>query len=194
METCIQARNSTRHARIEAERPHLRALLTRPCRCIGSPMQSSRERARCASSNTDRMSAAVTLARRHRRARLQRRARRGHGTSGGRDAHRIGYRHIVHALVRKPGAEPHDRLCRRYGELRGESSIGFQHFSVYSETRFTPYALVNVRAGLRIDPWTANLYANNATNRPGVLSGGTFPLTEVNYLTPRTRISLSRTF
>jgi iron complex outermembrane receptor protein len=34
------------------------------------------------------------------------------------------------------------------------------------------YAKTDLRAGMKHDSWTVNLYANNAANRRGVISGG----------------------
>jgi iron complex outermembrane receptor protein len=59
------------------------------------------------------------------------------------------------------------------------------------------YAKTDLRAGVKHDSWTANLYVNNLTNRRGLISGdnqNTFPNYRF-YITPRTiGLSLARTF
>jgi iron complex outermembrane recepter protein len=50
------------------------------------------------------------------------------------------------------------------------------------------YARTDLRAGLRFDTWTVNLFANNVTDRRGVLQGGIgyFPSFAFQYIEPRT--------
>ena len=53
---------------------------------------------------------------------------------------------------------------------------------------YAPYARADVLSGVRFDSWTANLYANNVTDRRGVLGGGIgmFPPFSYNIIQPRT--------
>jgi len=53
---------------------------------------------------------------------------------------------------------------------------------------FPGYARTDLRAGVKYDSWTVNLYANNVTDRRGVLNGGLGSLypNEFNYIVPRT--------
>jgi len=48
------------------------------------------------------------------------------------------------------------------------------------------YAKADLRAGLKYDTWTLNLYVNNATDRRGVLNGGYFPPYSFQIIQPRT--------
>jgi outer membrane receptor protein involved in Fe transport len=59
------------------------------------------------------------------------------------------------------------------------------------------YAKTDLHAGLRYHAWTANLYADNVTNRRGVLNGGLGTALPANfyYIQPRTvGVLLSWTF
>ena len=59
------------------------------------------------------------------------------------------------------------------------------------------YVRTDVRAGVKFDSWTANVYANNVTDRRGVISGGlgTGIPEAFYYIVPRTiGISVARTF
>jgi iron complex outermembrane receptor protein len=60
------------------------------------------------------------------------------------------------------------------------------------------YAKVDLRGGVKIDPWTVSLYVNNATDRRGILYGGlgTVPNpAEFEYIQPRTvGMNVSRSF
>ena len=112
LEACVQARNATRHARIEEERAHLRALPVRPLPAYRESYATvSRASAvrilKHSYSVSSRLIGCQLRVRLHadvveldykgeRVALMERRV--------GRDAHRIDYRHIIHALVRKPGA------------------------------------------------------------------------------------------
>ena len=53
---------------------------------------------------------------------------------------------------------------------------------------YAPYARADLLSGVRFDSWTANLYANNVTDRRGVLGGGIgmFPPFSYNIIQPRT--------
>jgi iron complex outermembrane recepter protein len=60
-----------------------------------------------------------------------------------------------------------------------------------------PYARTDLRAGLKYDLWTANLYANNVADRRGVISGGLGEGLPTHFfeIQPRTiGISVTRTF
>ncbi len=62
---------------------------------------------------------------------------------------------------------------------------------------YPAYTRVDVRAGARFDSWQVNLYANNVTDRRGLLGGGVgnFPPYAFIYIQPRSMgISVSRTF
>jgi iron complex outermembrane recepter protein len=68
-----------------------------------------------------------------------------------------------------------------------------------TETRqyLASYVRTDLHAGLKYDLWTANLYANNVTDRRGVISGGlgTGLPQAFYYIVPRTiGISIARTF
>lgn len=79
------------------------------------------------------------------------------------------------------------------GDRLGEFTAQYaprQDLPAYSQTDFN--------AGIRSDPWTLNLYVNNATDRRGLLYGGlgspSAPY-EFNYINPRTiGLSVERTF
>jgi iron complex outermembrane receptor protein len=62
---------------------------------------------------------------------------------------------------------------------------------------FPAYAQTDLRAGVRVDSWTVNLFANNIADKRGVLTGGlgtTFPYA-FTYIQPRTLgLSASKTF
>ncbi len=62
---------------------------------------------------------------------------------------------------------------------------------------YPSYVKVDLRAGIEAGPWSANIYANNLTNRRGVLTGGAaslFPYS-FRYLSPRrVGLSVARTF
>jgi hypothetical protein len=115
LETCVEARNATRNARIDEERAHLRALPARP---LPAYRESYVTVSRASAVRVLRHSYSVSsrLIGRQLRVRLhadiveldykgeciavmERRV--------GRDTHRIDYRHIIHTLVRKPGAFRH---------------------------------------------------------------------------------------
>jgi transposase len=112
LESCVQGRNATRQARIEEERAHLRALPVRPLPAYRESYATvSRASAvrilKHSYSVSSRLIGCQLRVRLHadiveldykgeRVAVMERRV--------GHDAHRIDYRHIIHALVRKPGA------------------------------------------------------------------------------------------
>jgi hypothetical protein len=112
LETCVEARNATRSSRIEEERVHLRALPARPLPAYReSYVTVSRASAvrvlKHSYSVSSRLIGHQVRVRLHadiveldykgeRIAVMERRV--------GRDTHRIDYRHIIHTLVRKPGA------------------------------------------------------------------------------------------
>jgi transposase len=112
LESCVQARNATRHARIEEERAQLRAL---PVRALPAYRESYATVSRASAVRVLKHSYSVSS----RLIGCQLRVRlhadiveldyKGERVATmerlvGRDAHRIDYRHIIHALVRKPGA------------------------------------------------------------------------------------------
>jgi outer membrane receptor protein involved in Fe transport len=71
------------------------------------------------------------------------------------------------------------------------------NFQALTRQDFPAYAQTNIRAGLRYEPWVANLFVTNVTDRRGVLSGGLDRLNPAvfNYIQPRTYgVSLLRTF
>ena len=79
------------------------------------------------------------------------------------------------------------------GERQGEFASGFgQGRQIYPS-----YTTVDLLAGARFDSWTANLYANNVSDKRGVLAGGLGTLNSFSftYIQPRTiGLSLSRSF
>jgi transposase len=112
LETCIQARNATRHARIEEERGQLRALPTRP---LPAYRESYATVSRASAVRVLKHSYSVSsrLIGCQLRVRLHADVVELHYKGErvalmerliGRDPHRIDYRHIIHSLVRKPGA------------------------------------------------------------------------------------------
>jgi transposase len=112
LETCVQARNATRHARIEEERRHLRALPVRPLPAYRESYATvSRASAvrilKHSYSVSSRLIGCQLRVRLH--ADIVELDYKGERVAVmerlvGRDAHRIDYRHIIHTLVRKPGA------------------------------------------------------------------------------------------
>ena len=62
---------------------------------------------------------------------------------------------------------------------------------------YAPYAKTDLRAGVHYRDWTVNLFADNITDRRGVLSGGIgdFPTSAFKYVQPRTvGVSIARKF
>jgi transposase len=112
LESCVEARNATRHARIEEERAHLRALPVRPLPAYRESYATvSRASAvrilKHSYSVCSRLIGARLRVRLH--ADIVELDYKGERVAVmerlvGRDAHRIDYRHIIHTLVRKPGA------------------------------------------------------------------------------------------
>jgi transposase len=112
LESCVQARNATRQARIEEERTHLRALPVRPLPAYRESYATvSRASAvrilKHSYSVSSRLIGCQLRVRLH--ADIVELDYKGERVAlmerlVGRDAHRIDYRHIIHALVRKPGA------------------------------------------------------------------------------------------
>ena len=112
LDTCIQTRNATRHARVEEERGHLRPLPTRP---LPAYRESYATVSRASAVRVLKHSYSVSsrLIGCQLRVRLHADVVELHYKGErvalmerliGRDPHRIDYRHIIHALVRKPGA------------------------------------------------------------------------------------------
>jgi transposase len=112
LESCIQARNATREVRIEEERGHLRAL---PVRALPAYRESYATVSRASAVRVLKHSYSVSS----RLIGCQLRVRlhadiveldyKGERVAVmerliGSDTHRIDYRHIIHTLVRKPGA------------------------------------------------------------------------------------------
>jgi transposase len=140
LETCVQARNATRQARIEEERAHLRALPVRPLPAYRESYATvSRASAvrilKHSYSVSSRLIGCQLRVRLH--ADVVELDYKGERVAVmerlvGRDAHRIDYRHIIHALVRKPGAFrryvfrealfPSLEFRRAYDELLAEGS------------------------------------------------------------------------
>jgi transposase len=112
LENCVQMRNSTRQARIEEERAHLRALPVRPLPAYRESYATvSRASAvrilKHSYSVSSRLIGCQLRVRLH--ADIVELHYKGERVAVmerlvGQDAHRIDYRHIIHALVRKPGA------------------------------------------------------------------------------------------
>jgi outer membrane receptor protein involved in Fe transport len=62
---------------------------------------------------------------------------------------------------------------------------------------FPAYAQTDMRAGVRYDTWTANLFVNNLADRRGVLAGGLGTVNELafDYIRPRTiGVAVSKVF
>lgn len=112
LESCVQTRNATRHVRIEEERVHLRALPMRPLPAYRESYATvSRASAvrilKHSYSVSSRLIGCQLRVRLH--ADVVELDYKGERVAVmerlvGRDAHRIDYRHIIHTLVRKPGA------------------------------------------------------------------------------------------
>jgi transposase len=112
LETCVQARNATRQARIDEERAHLRALPVRPLpayrESYATVSRASAVRVlKHSYSVSSRLIGCQLRVRLH--ADIVELDYKGECVATmerlvGRDAHRIDYRHIIHTLVRKPGA------------------------------------------------------------------------------------------
>ena len=109
---CVQGRNATRTARIEEERTHLRALPARP---LPAYRESYATVSRSSAVRVLKHSYSVSSRLIGHRLRVRLHAdiveldHRGQRVAvmerlTGNDKHRIDYRHIIHALVRKPGA------------------------------------------------------------------------------------------
>jgi hypothetical protein len=64
--------------------------------------------------------------------------------------------------------------------------------------RFPPYGKTNLRAGMRLESWTVNLFVDNVADRRGIQGGGLdniFPPNAFIYIQPRTvGISVSKEF
>ena len=112
LDGCVQTRNATRTARIEEERPHLRSLPIRP---LPSYRESYATVSRASAVRVLKHSYSVSSRLIGHRLRVRLHAdiveldHRGQRVAVmdrliGSDKHRIDYRHIIHALVRKPGA------------------------------------------------------------------------------------------
>jgi transposase len=112
LETCVQARNASRHARFEEERVHLRALPVRPLpayrELYATVSRASAVRIlKHSYSVSSRLIGCQLRVRLH--ADIVELDHQGERVAVmerlvGRDVHRIDYRHIIHTLVRKPGA------------------------------------------------------------------------------------------
>ena len=112
LDSCVQSRNATRTARIEEERPHLRPLPVRP---LPSFRESYATVSRSSAVRVLKHSYSVSSRLIGHRLRVRLHAdivelhHRGERVAVmdrliGKDPHRIDYRHIIHSLVRKPGA------------------------------------------------------------------------------------------
>lgn len=112
LDSCVQARNATRAARIEEERAHLRPL---PKRALPVYRESYATVSRASVVRVLKHSYSVSSRLIGHRLRVRLHAdiveldHRGERVGVmerliGSDKHRIDYRHIIHALVRKPGA------------------------------------------------------------------------------------------
>ena len=112
LDRCVQARNATRQARLEEERAHLRALPLRP---LPAYRESYATVSRASAVRILKHSYSVSSRLIGRQLRVRLHADiveldyQGERVAVmerlvGRDTHRIDYRHIIHSLVRKPGA------------------------------------------------------------------------------------------
>jgi iron complex outermembrane recepter protein len=78
------------------------------------------------------------------------------------------------------------------GFAGGSASYAGNRAGVFTTTprrqKLPAYARADVRAGMRYETWTGNIFVTNVTDRRGILTGGlgtTFP-TEFTYIQPRT--------
>jgi outer membrane receptor protein involved in Fe transport len=70
-------------------------------------------------------------------------------------------------------------------------------FTAPERASYPDYTKVDLRAGMRFQAWSANLYVNNLTDRRGVVGGGAggFPPFGFYFIQPRTLgMSVARTF
>jgi iron complex outermembrane recepter protein len=83
------------------------------------------------------------------------------------------------------------------GSYVGDREGVFTPSAATPRQTYPAYAKLDLRAGIRLDTWTAELYANNVADRRGELSGGTgqFPPFAFTYIQPRTvGLSLTKKF
>jgi hypothetical protein len=73
----------------------------------------------------------------------------------------------------------------------------FVPFATGPRTDFPAYAKVDLRAGVKYESWTVNVYANNVADKRGVLGGGAGTYSSFAYydIHPRTiGLSVTATF
>lgn len=88
------------------------------------------------------------------------------------------------------------------GFIGGSASYVDEREGVFTSTfeereRFPSYTQVDVRAGVQLDSWTAELFVNNVSDKRGVLGGGAgnFIPFAFSYVQPRTMgLTLTKTF
>jgi outer membrane receptor protein involved in Fe transport len=64
--------------------------------------------------------------------------------------------------------------------------IGDFTASTVARQDFPSYVKLDLRAGIRYDTWTANVFVNNVTDKRGIFSGAVGPPVSVQYIQPRT--------
>lgn len=68
----------------------------------------------------------------------------------------------------------------------GDRQDVFSSSALRPRLNFPSYAKTDLRAGVRYDSWTANLYVNNVADKRGIVSGGYAPgKVGVNFIQPR---------
>jgi hypothetical protein len=90
---------------------------------------------------------------------------------------------------------------RATGFFGGELTYVGNRVSLFQSTalrqELPSYTQTDLRFGVKYDPWTANLYVNNLTDKRGLLNGGLgyLPPNAFVYTQPRTvGVSVHRTF
>jgi iron complex outermembrane recepter protein len=79
----------------------------------------------------------------------------------------------------------------------GDRLGGFTGFAITPRQNLPAYAKTDLRAGVKYNSWTVNLFANNVADRRGVLDGGAdvIPANAFFYIEPRTvGLSIARAF
>jgi iron complex outermembrane receptor protein len=81
------------------------------------------------------------------------------------------------------------------GSVSYISSKEGEFVSSGSRPVYPAYAKLDLHFGLSKGPWNINLFANNVTDRRGIVSGGTYPPYAFVYIQPRSLgIGLTRSF
>ena len=86
----------------------------------------------------------------------------------------------------------------RFGEFQGCTQVSGPCMPLFPRDYYPGYTQTNLRTGAKYGPWTLNLFANNVTDKRGLLGGGAldvYPNNSYTIIKPRTiGLSLSRNF